>query len=416
MMRSLCLVALVAGCMPETSTPNAARHVAPAVVCTSTGSGASATGGDINLSETVVTRSTPVMGMVTATVTLQNAHPTEPLEIQAFTQTGSNAWSMTASTPCDVLPCTIAPMGMILLTFNFAPMAIGELDGLMTIGSCDPDEGAAVIMLEGTGLGTTLGLSTPVNPPVSFGSGPIGTALTPQTFTVYNMPATQPLGVSIMVTNTTAPPTFTVNMAGATIPTNGTQDIVVTCTPRIAGTVTGTFIVTGMATFGDPVQFQVECTGTSGTLSVVPSTIALGDARIDNGGFRVVETVLLNTNGPPLTIAAGHPVEQPAIPHIALTPAMPQSIVMGPGSSFNVSFDPGTVEGPVSTMINLSAGSEMVSIPFSANVVRAVLDAPANVNFGSLCVGKPLPPPQELRIKSTGTATIHMAQRPELEM
>jgi hypothetical protein len=430
-MRTLCIAVLVAGCIPEPGAdttgdeparsgdaPNdAALYVAPAVVCMDTEAGSSAMGGDILLSQTVVTLALQVMnGMVSGDVTLKNSHPTESLEIKAFSLTGSTDWHLIVTAPCDVLPCTLGPNDMVNLTFNFSPSVIGEADGMLTIGSCDPDEGMAEITLDGTGLGTTLGLATTVSPPVSLGLGPIGSPLPGHTFTFFNNPATQPLPVNIMVTNTTIPPTFTANMAGATIPMNGTQDIVVTCTPRQAGTVSGTLIVAGMATYGSPQQVDVECTGTSGTLSVAPNTIALGDVRIDGAGFRTVETVLLNTTGSPLTVAAGHPIEQPAIQQVALTPATPQTIVMGPGSMFNVSFDPGNVEGPVSTTIELTAGGEMASIPFSANVVRAVLDEPANVNFGSLCVGKPLPPPQDLTIKSTGSATIHMAQRPELEM
>jgi hypothetical protein len=429
MMRTLLLAAMVAGCIPEPNTSDttvetgtdttgpgdAGLFVAPAVVCMSMEAG-SATGGDINLSQHVVTLSTPVgSGMVSANVTLQNEHTTETLEIQAFSPGGSSDWSMVATAPCNILPCMLAPQDMILLEFQFAPTMIGEVDGTLTIGSCDPDEGAEVIMLEGTGQGTTLGLVSNIGtPPVSIGTGPIGTPIS-QTFTVENNPATESLGVSIGVSNTTMtnPETFSVNIPGASISMNSTQDIIVTCTPQIVGTVTEMFTVTGMATFGDPVEFAVECTGTSGSLSYVPSSISLGDVRI--GSAPIVRTVDLDTSGTTLTITNGHPIESPDVPQVSLTAATPQDIVMGPGSSFDVSFDPGNVEGPVDTVIDLTAGADSASIPFSANVVRATLDEPANVSFGSFCVGKPVSP-QTLTLRSTGSATIHMAQRPELEM
>ncbi len=371
--------------------------------------GAPAGDGDINLSQQTVTMSRHVGSPDMATVTMQNAG-TGNLVINSIQQSGSPDWAYTVSAPCDVMPCTLQPTDMVLIQVVFSPTSIGSIAGSLVINSNDPDEGMQTLMLDGTGEGTTLTLVSAVSPPVSIGISPIGTPIS-RTITVANQPATESLPVTADVMPQSV---FTLVPASATIPMNQTQDITITCTPQAAVTETSTFTVSGMQTLGSDISFPIECTGTNGNLSVSPGRIDLGDVRTDGMGPRVVGTVMLSTNGPTLTIQNG-PAEQPDVTAVSVGAPSSNSIVMGTPVSFDVSLDP-TTDGPISTRIDLAAGADMASIDFTANVVTAKLDDPPAVDFGTLCIGKPVPAPHAVTLHSSGTAKIHMQSRPDLVM
>ena len=380
------------------------------VECTAVGGTTS--GGEINLSQTTIVRAININAgpAAPANVTVHNDSLSESLTITNMQFAGSTAWSLG---PACALPCVIAPNDMINLELTFDPSMIETVaqdnNASFTITSSDLDEGTTTISLDGTGQGTTLNAEFDLTPPISVGTGPVGDPIT-RVFVFSNVPSTEPLPWNASITN---PSMFSINMMSGSIATVGSVPIAVTCTPQSVGTVMADFSFMAMPTVGTaPINFTVECTGTAPgtTLSWSPSTIALGDVRI--GTAPIMRDVNLDSTAGSLT--PGTPVETPNVSQVTLSAVAPTPINMNGGSKFTVTFDPGTVEGPVATTITLAAGTETATVNFSANVVQAQLAAPADVDFGSVCVGQTVAA-RTLKLVSTGSATIHMAQRPELE-
>ena len=375
------------------------------VMLTCNGSGGA---GDINLSDTNPMLSTAVATSTSTTITLHN-EGTGPLEITGITPSGSTDFTLVAMTPCDVMPCTLQAGEMAVLDLGFQPSTIGGITASFAISSDDPDENPATIMAQGVGEGSTLALASAVTSPVDIGSAPVGTPVS-RVISVKNEPATESIGAMATVTNTGV---FAVTPASHSLAAEETKDFTITCTPQAVGTTSASFEVTSMATFGSPIELTVECTGTapSGTFSVNPAAIDLGEVRIDGMGPRVVRTVEVSTSGSSLQLGAI--TEQPDAAQVTLGAPTSTDVVMGAPATFEVSFDPLDQEIEVMTAIQVTAGGETKSIPLAAKVVRAMIAAPAMVDFGSVCIGATAEP-QTLRLASTGSATIALASRPEL--
>lgn len=382
---------------------NGARSAPVMLTCNGTGGG-----GDINLSDQSPMLSAAVNSSTSTTITLHN-EGTGPLVVSGITASGSTDFTLVPMSPCNVMPCTLQAGDMALLELQFKPSTIGNITASFAIASDDPDENPATIVANGTGEGSTLALASAVTSPVAIGSSQVGSPVS-RVISVKNEPATESIGATATITNTGV---FSVSPASHSLAPGETKDFTITCTPQAVGTTSAMFEVTSMATFGSPIQLIVECTGTapSGNLAVSPAAIDLGEIRIDGMGPRVVRTVEVSTTGP--TLQLGTVSEQPDAAQVTLGAPSSTQVTMATPATFEVSFDPLDTETDVTTTIAVTAGSETKTITFSAKVVRAMVAAPAAIDFGSVCIGGTAAP-QTLRLASTGSATIALASRPEL--
>ncbi len=363
---------------------------------------------NITLSKSTVTLAHGVnAGSAMDSVTVSNLGSAS-LAISSITRSGNTDWSMSVSPPCNVLPCTLAATQMVQIQTVFDPSAVSTtLDGNIQITSNDPDAGTLNITLDGTGLGATLALATNlgVPPALDLGSVPIGTP-TAQLIELKNDPGTQPLTVSV----TTSSPVFTVNRSTFTIGPNAVEPLEIQCVPDApARTITGTVTITSVdATTGSPITIAVECTGTTGNLFAVPSSIALGEVRV---GTVVVEPIALKTNGPALTITS-NPQLATAIAGLGVGMPTSSTITAVAPSMFALTVAP-TSDGTLATSIKVAAGPDIISIPVTGTAVTPNIKVPESQHLGTFCVNAPTRT-SVIALTATGTATIQLA-KPVLE-
>lgn len=364
---------------------------------------------NITLSKSTVTLDHGVnAGSAMDSVTVSNLGSAS-LAISSIARSGSDDWSMSVSPPCNVLPCTLAATQSVQIQTVFDPSEISTtLDGNIQITSNDPDAGTVNITLDGTGLGATLALATNlgVPPALDLGSVPIGTPTT-QLIDLKNDPGTQPLTASV----TTSSPVFTVDRDTFSIGPNAVEPLEIKCVPdaparRITGTVT---IASLDATTGSPITIAVECTGTTGNLFAVPSSLPLGEVRV---GTTVVETIALQTNGPALTITSD-PQLAPTIAGMAVDMPTSSTVTAAAPSMFKLTVEP-TGDGNLATSIKVAAGPDIINIPVTGTAVTPNIKVPESQHLGTFCVNAPTRT-SVVALTATGTATIQLGAKPVLE-
>jgi hypothetical protein len=366
---------------------------------------------DINVPN-MVTLSLPVNGGVTTTpMTLLNDGP-GALTISSITTAGP-AWSVqSVSSPCATQPCTLPGNQMLSVQLRFDPTVIGANDDTLTILSNDPDENPATVMLNGTGEGSTLVLFTSHGDPDFIGSTTPGGSVT-KTYTLGNTPATDGIMITATVSNTSD---FSLDSTLELPGPGGSASFTVTCSPQSAGLKTTTLTFGADSTFGSPISFDVQCDGdtTPGTtLAANPNPIVMDEVRLGDGP-RVQAVHVSTTSGTTMSVTM-EPSDSPDLSNLTTTNVVPNGITMGPGADFNVTFTP-TAEGTATSTISLTAGGETLTIPFTANVVKVDLQEPSDLDFGTICVGRPAPQAQTLTLREAGSAKIRMLAKPEMAL
>jgi hypothetical protein len=349
-------------------------------------------------------------GAVTTPMTLINMGPGD-LDISSITIPGGTGWAVdSVSTPCDTLPCTVPGNQMIAVTLRFDPSVIGPNNTTLTIQSNDPDEMTATVALNGTGDGSTLHLITAHGSPDFIGTAMIGSSVT-KTYVLEDAPGTEGMMLTASLSNTTD---FSLDTTFANLNPGDMPSFTVTCTPPSSATTSSMLTFSADSTFGSPIQFMVQCAGDTtpvDTLSATPNSIMLDEVRIGYGARTV--PVHVSTTSPTSMMVTAQPADAPDLANLTTTNLSADPIVMGPGADFNVVFNPVT-EGVSTSSINLTAGGETLTIPFTANVVKVDLQEPADLDFGTICVGKPAPQAQMLTLHEAGSAKIHLASKPDV--
>jgi MYXO-CTERM domain-containing protein len=377
------------------------------------GFGTSAGAPEVTPSTLSVTLMAPVGMTAMSTTEFLRNDGMAPLTVGPLSSSNPD-WSVELGSPCTgMTTCTLDPSELVSLVISFTPSAVGDSDAMLDITTDDSDENPVTIFADGTGTDTmsdsTLTLITPITEPVQL-TTVVGSTIT-QPIEVSNTPATQAIMASASITS--APP-FGVSPSFHNLNPDDPRTFTVSCTPQSTSTVPATLTIASsdVTTANSPLEIAFECTGTANHLSVTPAVIDLGEVRIDGMGPRVVETVELSTDGPTLQV---HMIaEQVDHPKVTLGAASAPDVVMGVPTTFAISLDPGDTEGEVMTTVDVSAGPDTETVTFRADIVRAMIAPPADVDFGSVCIGDTVQP-QMLRLASTGSATIALGIRPELE-
>jgi len=382
------------------------QHLATPIALGCTG--AAATTGTIIVSSDHITLAHPVnQGSASGSITVSNMG-TADLVISSITKSGSPDWTMGVGAGCAATGCTLPPTGSFTIDGVFQPTAITTAaDATITISSNDPMAGTQLITLDGTGLGSTLVLETPLGSPpsVDLGSAPAGTS-TSTIVTLGNDPATEPLPVTVTASPATV---FTVDQDVFTIAASGTHPLGITCTPDAPPrTIAGTVTITGMATFGSPIEIGVSCTSTAGNLFAVPSAVALGEVRVDTARTTPIE---LRTSGAMLDITS-NPSLVNTIPGMTVGAPSSPAITSAAPSTFELRVTPAT-DGDLANTIEVAAGADMIAIPVTGRAVTPSIEVPTDVHLGTFCIDQPTRA-SSVELLADGTATIMMPAKPVL--
>ncbi len=402
-------------CSPQSAGPHstplyivgdAGTKLMPAVMLSCSG-GTSASTPAISVNPPNVTLMRPV-GAPTGMTTVHVSNiGTADLMISSIVATGLPDWQYTTSAPCSAFPCTVSNIGGGFdLTVMFDPAAIGNRDKTLTINSNDPNNPMFQLLLHGVGQGATLALASNLGSPpmLDLGTSPIGVQ-TSATFDLRNDGnlVLDPVNLAMMQPGSELSVSPNPTMIGAA----GLRSITVFCTPSAATVYQGTLGITAPnALSGSPISIAVRCTGTSGNLFAVPSSVQLGEIR--TGSPRVTRTIMLKTAGSPLTITSD-PQLSPSVAGMAVGAPSSRNITMAAPVSFDLTVD-ATTDHDLTTSIQVTAGSQL-PIPVTGKVVTAKIEVAQSVAIGSFCIGQPTTS-SAARLTATGTATIGLGSQP----
>jgi len=223
----------------------------------------------VTLTPTTLTFASTLVGSSATpqVVTLKNTGAAS-LTVTGVSITGTNATSFSQTNNCT----TVAVSGTCSITVNFGPAAGGTLTAAVSIAD-NATGSPQTLALTGTGAVPTpvIGLSPSS---LTFASTTVGSSAATQSITVSNT-GTAPLVVtSVSVTGTNAS-SFTQTNTCTTVAISGTCTVVVTFTPTIFGTLTGSISIADNAA-GSPQT--VGLTGTAaeaGAFTLAGTTVTV---------------------------------------------------------------------------------------------------------------------------------------------
>jgi hypothetical protein len=231
----------------------------------------------VSLTPTSLTFPAQSIGTTSAgkTVTLKNTSSSSTLTVTGLTSSGDYLTS--------TCPPSIAPGGICTLTINFAPNAVGPINGAVTIVD-NASPSTQIVSLSGTAVGPVI--FAPAT--VSFPSTPIGSTSVAKTIVLTNLQ-----GGLLAFSSVTTSGEYSIsnNTCTGSIGANGTCTISITFTPTVKGTVPGALTVRDSA----PDSPQVASLSGSGT-GTVTNPVSFSPASL------TFSNQLLGTQSPGKTI------------------------------------------------------------------------------------------------------------------
>jgi hypothetical protein len=222
-------------------------------------------------------------------VTLKNTSGTTALSIISITASGDYITS--------TCPSSIPPGGNCVLTINFAPNAVGTIDGAVTIVD-NANPSPQVVSLTGTGVGPVIFAP----PSLSFPATPIGSTSSAKTATLTNLQTG-----SLTFTNVATSGDYAIsnNTCVGSIASKGTCTISVTFTPTVKGAVSGALTVKDSATDSpEVINLAGSGTGTvTNPVSFSPTSLIFSNQLVglQSGG----KTITLTNKGTTALTVAG---------------------------------------------------------------------------------------------------------------
>ncbi len=277
------------------------------------------------------------------------------------------------------IPLTIAAGQSSTFSVVFAPTAVGNITGTMTITS-DASNSPAVVSLSGAGVAAGQLSASPIS--LNFGSLPLGNSQTlPATLTnVGNSSLTitqaNVTGTGFSVSGLSLPLTLAVGQS---------TSFSVGFVPQASGTVNGNVALVSDA-INSPLMLPVTGNGLApGSLSANPPSVTFSNVVVGND--QSVSETLTNSSGSSVTITqavatgAGFSVSGLTLP---ITLAGNQS------TTFNVVFAPqsgGSFSGNLAVLSN--ASNPTLNIPLAGSAVELGILTPTqpSINFGNVQVG-----------------------------
>lgn len=309
-------------------------------------------------------------------------------------------WSYTASGDCNgqiTSVCMLEAGEQVALDISFDPSAIGSRRAALLVSYRDTLDRTSELPLDGVGLGATLRRLGPATT-LGFGTVPVGR--TSQLDVTLVNDGNRDTTATVTLAPSTTPP-FSVMPAG---PLTITPGIPVTLSVQCAPAMTGTFTTTiSLATPESqaPLEIAATCDSTTGELYATPTSLQLGELRINTTAPTI--SVQLASNASELTLTGAPRLEAPNV-DVTLGPLSQQTTP----ASFAVTIAPPTA-GPLSAtiLVDTTAG-QTLRIPVAATAVEASYITADALDLGTFCVDQPTTS-SNVTLLSTSSATIEVS-------
>jgi len=307
-------------------------------------------------------------------------------------------WAFALGGTCTSVPCSISAGQQVAIALAFDPSRIAQRHASLLISFHDTIDRTRSLPLSGVGAGATF-QPFASSALVDLGSVPVGKSTS--AMLLFSNTGNRSTNASVAV-SPVGPFSLMPSPMLAVTPTAIAQ-LTATCTPTSPGTASTTITaVTTDTLTATSLAIATTCVATTTPLYTTPSSISFGEVRLD--GAPVTQTVMLQSNNAPLTIAGAPHLESTNANLTVGTPTM----TMTP-ASVDISVTPQS-EGDLKThvVIEDSAGDSLL-VPISGRIVTASYNVPTTLDVGTFCVGQPTAS-SNVALTSDGTATIGVAE------
>jgi len=295
-------------------------------------------------------------------------------------------------------PATVAPSQTLSFTAKFAPTAVGNATGTVTVTS---NAGGSPLTISLSGAGVQAGLSiTPSS--YDFSSVVDGQTKT-QAFTLTNN-GTATLTISSVTAGGTG---YSVSglTTPATVAPGQSTSVTAQFSPTTAGSLSGAISIASNAP-GSPATVSLTGTGVAAsvTMTPTPSNIAFGNVQAGSSGSQTLS--IKNTGNSSITISQVT-VSAKDVSVSGIT--TPVTLTPSQTTSMNVTFSPTTGESVSGNVTVLNTQGASAVIPVTGTGVQAALTiTPSSFSFGNVVVGTTNS--QTIQLSNTGTATLTVSQ------
>ncbi|PYV19321.1 MAG: hypothetical protein DMG21_01985, partial [Acidobacteria bacterium] len=306
----------------------------------------------------------------------------QPLSISSIALSGVNAGDFAQSNNCPLSPSTLAASASCTINVTFAPTATGTRSATLAFSDNAPGSPQAV-SLSGTGATPQASL-TPFA--VSFGNQKVGTSSASQTITLSNNVGKRLNISSIAITGTNSGDFRQTNNCGSRLSGQSSCTINVTFTPAAAGARAAALTVTDNAS-NSPQTASLSGTGTTGTVSLAPSTIPFGNQQVGTTSSPQAAT-LSNSGGSTVTISS-IAITGTNSSNFGQTNNCGASLAAGASCTINVTFSPSVAssEAATLTVTDSDAGSPQTASLTGTGVTGTAALSPTSLTFSSQNVG-----------------------------
>ncbi|MHA7630291.1 choice-of-anchor D domain-containing protein [Corallococcus sp. M7] len=298
--------------------------------------------------------------------------------------------------PCAVPPLPLGSQNRIDVRVRFAPGQPGTFQGKVTLYTDDLDAQMLTATLSGTGTGPLLVLG---QSSVVFGAQKLNTPTT-RTITVLNLGNTQ----FSQKPSATAP--FSVPNANLTIPAGGSNTLVVTFNPNLAGDFTGLLkLAPELSVCPTPPSAWLYGQGLSpAKLRLTPDTLAFSQTAV--GTSSAPQEVTVTNDGDSL-LTVNTMALLPSNAPFQVTPSGSFSLASKASQRLQVTFRPTPTSGTAGTLTFDSNDTSAPSLKLSGDITPGTPCLginPLSFDFGEQGIGKAAS--QKVTVSNTGTVAL----------
>ena len=300
------------------------------------------------------------------------------------------------------VPTTLAAGQSASLTLSFSPSAAGTASGSVSLVS-NATNSPTTIALSGSGTVQTLQL-TPSVTSLSFGNVLVGSTSSSQTVSVSNTG-----NGSVTISQLTSVGTgFTA--AGMALPltlaAGQTTSMTVAFSPTASASVSGSVSVVSNAT-NSPTTISLTGTGVQPQISVVPSSVAFGNATVGTSDAQTM--TIRNTGTSNLSLSQATLSGQG---FVLGGLSLPLTVAAGGSAPFTLSFTPTSASNfAASLSLTSNAPGSPLTVALTGTGLAPTLQlsvSPSSLSFGSETVGTS--GSQTVTISNTGNSSVRVSQ------
>ena len=300
------------------------------------------------------------------------------------------------------VPLTLAAGQNATLTVAFSPVAAGNVTGSVSVIS-NATNSPTTIALTGSGIAPTRILSPSVSS-LSFGNILVGKTSGPQTVSITNS------GNSSVTISQFTVPGAAFTASGLTVPmtlvAGQSASLTLSFSPSAAGTVGGSVSVVSNAT-NSPTTISLTGTGVQPQISVVPSSVAFGNATV---GTSDIQTMTIRNTG-----TANLSLSQATLSgqgFVLSGLSLPLTVAAGGSAPFTLSFTPTSASNfAASLSLTSNAPGSPLTVALTGTGLAPTLQlsvSPSSLSFGSETVGTS--GSQTITISNTGNSSVSVSQ------